>query len=72
MLGKKIDEFERPFWFPPRGVNLTTHKEVEIIDPFESFKKMNSQDRFKQLLQRGLSDRSVDKRILARVMGGMF
>jgi len=72
MLDKEIAESERPFWFPPRGVNLTKHEEVEIIDPFESFKKMDSQTRFRQFLQRGLSDRSVDKRILARVMGGLF
>jgi len=73
MLGREIEESERPFWFPPRGLNLTTQKEeVKVIDPFESFNKMNSQDRFKQLLQRGLSDRSVNKRILARVMGDMF
>ena len=70
MLGEKINESERLFWFPPRGLNLTTPGDE--VTPTESVKKQSSKDRFRQLLQRGLADRSVDKKILSRVMGGMF
>jgi len=71
MLGQEISASERPFWSPPRGVDLTEQEEeAKPVDPFQSFKEKSSQQRFRDMLQLGLSDRTVDKKILARVMGG--
>ena len=69
IMGEEIKSEERPFWFAPRGLNLTVKAEEKPKeDPFASFKKMNPKDRLRQYLRKRMKNFSTNQNVFARVM----
>jgi len=69
ITGEEIKSEERPFWFAPRGLNLTVKAEEKPKeDPFASFKKMNPKDRLRQYLRKRMKNFSTNQNVFARVM----
>ena len=69
ITGEEIKSEERPFWFAPRGLNLTVKAEEKPKeDPFASFKKMNPKDRLRQYLRKRMENFSTNQNVFARVM----
>ena len=66
-MGLKIEESERSYFSPPRGITLTKPKpEEKKAAPFD---KKALRARLFARLQEALKDRTNDQRILAKVLG---